>query len=345
MPRGDLQNARAERRPAASLPRAEGVRAGSSRISSRGTVVRIAVLIPCFNEETTIAKVTADFRSALPDADIYVYDNNSTDLTVERANAAGAVVRHHPVQGKGHVVRRMFADVEADVYVLVDGDDTYDAAAVPELVALLLDDKLDFVNAARASDQGLAYRPGHRFGNAAFTQLVQLIFGHAFTDILSGYKVLSRRFVKTFPAMSGGFEIETELAVHALELDVPRAERAVPYKDRPEGSVSKLRTFRDGFHILMLISRLVKDERPLQFFGMIGLFSAVIGVILGEPIIETYLETGLVPRFPTAFLAVGLMIIAVVSVFTGVILDVVTKTRREMKRLAYLSLPSAEGRR
>jgi glycosyltransferase involved in cell wall biosynthesis len=306
--------------------------------------LRIAVLIPCFNEETTIAKVTEDFRSALPQAVIYVYDNNSTDRTAERASAAGAIVRHHPVQGKGHVVRRMFADVEADVYVLVDGDDTYDAAAAPELVALLLDEKLDFVNAARISNDQLAYRPGHRFGNAAFTSLVRLIFGQAFTDILSGYKVLSRRFVKTFPASSAGFEIETELAVHALELDVPRAERLVPYRERPAGSVSKLRTFRDGFHILMLISRLVKDERPLQFFGLIGLLSAVIGVALGVPIIRTYLETGLVPRFPTAFLAVGLEIIAVLSIFTGVILDVVTKTRREMKRLAYLSLPSAEGR-
>ena len=311
----------------------------------RGSIVRIAVLIPCFNEETTIGKVIADFHAALPDAVIYVYDNNSTDGTAERASAAGAVVRHHTVQGKGHVVRRMFADVEADIYVLVDGDDTYEAAAAPQLVALLLDDKLDFVNAARVSNDALAYRRGHRFGNAAFTNLIQLIFGRAFTDILSGYKVLSRRFVKTFPAMSGGFEIETELAVHALELDVPSAERPVPYRERPEGSVSKLRTFRDGFHILMLISRLVKDERPLQFFGTIGLLSVVIGIVLGEPIIETYLETGLVPRFPTAFLAVGLMIIAVMSIFTGVTLDVVTKTRREMKRLAYLSLPSAEGGR
>ncbi|MGH6824165.1 glycosyltransferase family 2 protein [Methyloceanibacter sp.] len=305
--------------------------------------MRIAVLIPCFNEETTIAKVTDDFRNALPQAVIYVYDNNSTDRTAECASAAGAIVRHHPVQGKGHVVRRMFADIEADVYVLVDGDDTYDAVAAPELVTLMLDDKLDFVNAARLSNDELAYRRGHRFGNAAFTSLVRLIFGQAFSDILSGYKVLSRRFVKTFPAMSGGFEIETELAVHALELDVPRAERPVPYKERPAGSVSKLRTFRDGFHILMLISRLVKDERPLQFFGLIGLFSAIIGVALGVPIIKTYLDTGLVPRFPTAFLAVGLVIIAVVSIFTGIILDVVTKTRREVKRLAYLSLPSAEG--
>ena len=306
--------------------------------------MRIAVLIPCFNEETTIGKVIAGFRETLPDAIIYVYDNNSTDRTVQRASAAGAVVRRHPTQGKGHVIRRMFADIEADIYVLVDGDDTYDPVAAPQLVTLLLQDKLDFVNAARVCDDAFSYRPGHRFGNAAFTNLVQFIFGRAFTDILSGYKVLSRRFVKTFPAMSGDLTSKTELAVHALELDVPSAEWPVAYRERPPGSVSKLRTFRDGFHILMLISRLVKDERPLQFFGMIGTLSAIIGIILGEPIIETYLETGLVPRFPTAFLAVGFMIIAAISVFTGVILDVVTKTRREMKRLAYLSLPSTEGR-
>lgn len=300
--------------------------------------MRVAVLVPCFNEETTIAKVTEDFRNALPDAAIYVYDNNSTDRTVERATAAGATVRRHRIQGKGHVVRRMFADVEADVYVLVDGDDTYEARSAPELVALLVDEQLDLVNAARVCVAEGAYRRGHRLGNSAFTKIVGLIFGREFTDILSGYKIMSRRFVKTFPATSTGFEIETELAVHGLELNMPCAERKVDYRERPQGSVSKLRTFRDGTRILMLISRLIKDERPLQFFSVVGLVTAVTGIGLGMPVVVTYLETGLVPRFPTAILALGLVILAALSVFTGIILDVVTKTRREMKRLAYLSI-------
>jgi glycosyltransferase involved in cell wall biosynthesis len=298
----------------------------------------IAVLIPCFNEERTVAKVAKDFRDSLPGAAIYVYDNNSTDRTAERAIGAGAIVRSHRVQGKGHVVRRMFADIEADVYVLVDGDDTYDAAAAPDLVALLFDEQLDLVNAARVSADDHPYRPGHRFGNKAFTTLVRLIFGREFNDVLSGYKILSRRFVKTFPANSTGFEIETELAVHGLELDVPCAEKPVRYQARSKGSESKLRTFRDGFRILLLISRLLKDERPFEFFSLIGLVTASIGIGLGLPVVATYLRTGLVPRFPTAILAVSLVVLGSLSIFTGIVLDVMTKTRREMRRLAYLSI-------
>lgn len=301
--------------------------------------MRIAILIPCFNEETAIEKVVCDFRLALPEAKIFVYDNNSTDRTAEKAAAAGSEVRRHRIQGKGHVVRRMFADVEAEIYVLVDGDDTYDATAAPKLIQLLVEGQLDFVNAARVALDDRAYRRGHRFGNAALTGLVRLIFGREFNDLLSGYKVLSRRFVKTFPATSTGFEIETELAVHSLELDLPSAEWPVEYRERPPGSFSKLSTVSDGLKILILILRLVKDERPFFFFGWIGLLTAAIGIFLGVPVIAEYLNTGLVPRFPTAILAVGLVILGSISVVTGTILDVVTKTRREMKRLAYLSIP------
>ncbi len=262
--------------------------------------------------------MVADFRAALPTATIYVYDNNSSDNTVEVAQKAGAVVRKESRQGKGNVVRRMFADIEADVYVLVDGDDTYDAAASAELVNRLVDERLDFINAMRVSTAKDAYRAGHRFGNWLLTGMVRQIFGRQFNDMLSGYKFLSRRFVKSFPAMSSGFETETELAVHALELRMPSTEVATAYKERPPGSVSKLRTYSDGAQIMMLIARLVKDERPLHFFGLSGLALIIFAVILSIPLLVTYLETGLVPRFPTA----------------------TTKTRREMKRLIYLSLPT-----
>ena len=304
--------------------------------------MRIAVLVPCFNEETTITKVIEDFHKALPDATIYVYDNNSTDRTVQRTIAARAIVRRHRAQGKGHVVRRMFADVDADFYVLVDGDDTYDASSSPDLVRLLAEEPLDFVNAARISVDDRAYRRGHRFGNSAFTALVRSIFGREFTDIFSGYKILSRRFVKTLPANSTGFEIEIELAVHALALNMPCAERPVQYRERPEGSISKLRTFRDGFRILMLISRLVKGERPLQFFSLIGLLTGAIGIALAVPIVITYLQTSLAPFLPTAILCIGFVILAALSLFAGINLDVMTKRRREVKRLAYLSIPSDE---
>jgi glycosyltransferase involved in cell wall biosynthesis len=300
----------------------------------------VAVLVPCYNEEITIGTVVADFRAALPSATIYVYDNNSSDNTVEVAQKAGAVVRKESRQGKGNVVRRMFADIEADVYVLVDGDDTYDAAASAELVNRLVDERLDFINAMRISTAKDAYRAGHRFGNWLLTGMVRQIFGRQFNDMLSGYKFLSRRFVKSFPAMSSGFETETELAVHALELRMPSTEVATAYKERPPGSVSKLRTYSDGAQIMMLIARLVKDERPLHFFGLSGLALIIFAVVLSIPLLVTYLETGLVPRFPTAILSVALVIVGVLSIFTALILDMTTKTRREMKRLIYLSLPT-----
>jgi glycosyltransferase involved in cell wall biosynthesis len=297
-------------------------------------------LVPCYNEEITIEKVVADFRAALPEATVYVYDNNSRDSTIEVARKAGAVVRKETRQGKGNVVRRMFADIEADVYVLVDGDDTYDAAASRMLVDQLVEERLDFINAMRVSTAKNAYRAGHRFGNWLLTGLVRQIFGRQFNDMLSGYKFLSRRFVKSFPAMSSGFETETELAVHALELRMPCIEVATAYKERPPGSVSKLRTYSDGAHIMMLIARLVKDERPLRFFGLLGLLAVVVAVFLSIPLLVTYLETGLVPRVPTAILSVALVIVGVLSIFAGLILDMTTKTRREMKRLNYLSLPT-----
>jgi glycosyltransferase involved in cell wall biosynthesis len=303
----------------------------------------IAVLVPCYNEAMTITDVVASFRAALPSAKIYVYDNNSTDGTAEIARQAGAIVRRELRQGKGNVVRRMFADVEADLYVLVDGDGTYDAAAAPNLIRMLLEDQLDFVNGARLSTSSEAYRRGHRFGNRLLSSLIRLNFGRQFRDILSGYKVLSRRFVKSFPAMSRGFETETELAVHALELRMPCAESETVYKERPEGSVSKLNTYRDGSRILLLILRLVKDERPLQFFGLIGLALVLVAGFLSVPLIVTYLETGLVPRLPTAMLVVGLVVLGVLSFLSGLILDMTTRTRQELKRLFYLAIPSTRG--
>jgi glycosyltransferase involved in cell wall biosynthesis len=303
----------------------------------------IAVLIPCYNEAVTIGKVVADFRAALPAATVYVYDNNSRDNTIEAAQKADAVVRKEARQGKGNVVRRMFADIEADVYVLVDGDDTYDAAASTALVKRLIEERLDFINAMRVSTAKDAYRAGHRFGNWLLTGLVRQIFGRQFNDMLSGYKFLSRRFVKSFPAMSIGFETETELAVHALELRMPSTEVATVYKERPPGSVSKLRTYSDGARIMMLIAHLVKDERPMHFFGFSGLFLIVSAFLLSIPLLVTYLETGLVPRLPTAILSVALVVVGVLCVFTGLILDMTTKTRREMKRLIYLSFPSFPG--
>lgn len=304
---------------------------------------RIAVLVPCYNEELTVAAVVRGFRSALPSARIYVYDNNSTDGTIAHAQEAGAIVRLERRQGKGHVVRRMFADIEADVYILVDGDDTYEAAVAPTVVEQVVQSGLDFVNVARVSTAVAAYRPGHRLGNLVLTQIVRTIFGRECSDMLSGYKGLSRRFVKSFPAMSSGFETETELTVHALELRMPMGELTAHYKERPTGSTSKLRSYRDGWRILMLISRLVRDERPLQFFGLFGLLTVLSGIILGLPIVGTFFETGLVPRLPTAVLSVGLVVLGWLSIFAGVILDLMTKTRHELKRLAYLSVPHFEG--
>jgi glycosyltransferase involved in cell wall biosynthesis len=300
----------------------------------------VAVLIPCFNEQATIAKVVRDFQVALPDATVYVYDNASEDRTAEAARTAGAVVRREPVRGKGNVVRRMFADVEADVYVLIDGDDTYDAGAAPAMVRRLLDDDLDMVAGARAAADGSAFRTGHRHGNRLLSGIVGALFGSRLKDMLTGYRVLSRRLVKSFPALTTGFEIETELTVHALELRMPVAEVAVGYRERPKGSDSKLRTVRDGLRILGTIAVLLKEERPRGFFGSIFGVLAVVAIVLAWPLLPTYLETGKVPRFPTAILASATMLLAFLSLAAGMILDTVTRGRRELKRMHYLAIPS-----
>lgn len=304
------------------------------------TQLRIAVLVPCYNEEAAVATVVAGFRKALPSAEIYVYDNNSRDRTAAVAREAGAIVRSERRQGKGHVVRRMFADVEADVYVLVDGDATYDAPSAPGMIDRLLDDHLDMVVGLRVDQVQAAYRLGHRTGNRMLTGFLASTFGHAFEDILSGYRVFSRRFVKSFPVLSDGFEIETELAVYALELSLPVAEIETPYYARPEGSFSKLNTWRDGFRILGTMLKLYRSERPLRFFTAIGILLALASIILAIPIVITFIETGLVPRLPTAVLSMGLMIVALLSVSSGLVLDTVTRGRREMKMLAYLSQPT-----
>jgi glycosyltransferase involved in cell wall biosynthesis len=305
------------------------------------SAMRVAVLVPCFNEEAAVAAVVADFRKALPAAKIYVYDNNSSDRTVAVAREAGAEVRSERRQGKGHVVRRMFADVDADVYVLVDGDATYDAPSAPRMIEKLANDHLDMVVGLRIDQAEAAYRRGHRTGNRMLTGFLSSVFGQDFKDILSGYRVFSRRFVKTFPVLSDGFEIETELTVHALQLAMPVAELETPYYARPEGSVSKLNTWRDGFRILGTILKLYRSEKPLRFFTVIGIFLALVSVGLAIPVIVTYLEQGIVPRLPTAVLSTGLMIVAVLSVSSGLVLDTVTRGRREMKLLAYLSQPPA----
>jgi hypothetical protein len=298
---------------------------------------RVAVLVPCYNEARTVAGVVTGFRAVLPSATVYVYDNNSTDDTAEQARAAGAVVRRESLQGKGNVIRRMFADVDADIYVLVDGDGTYDAASAPRMIDRLLDDDLDMVNAARDGTEG-AYRRGHRFGNKLLTGLVSRIFGNRLTDMLSGYRVFSRRFAKSFPGLAQGFEIETELTVHALELRLPIAEIVAPYGSRPPGSASKLATVRDGIRVLWTILVLIKEERPLPFFGLIAGLLAGTSVLLVVPIFITFMETGLVPRMPTAVLATGMMVLAFLSLACGLILDTVTRGRRELKRLYYLSI-------
>lgn len=299
--------------------------------------VEIAVVIPCYNEAGSIAAVVAGFRAALPQARIYVYDNNSQDDTAAAGRAAGAIVRHERLQGKGHVVARMFADVDADVYVLVDGDDTYDPGIASFLVQYLLDNRLDLVNAARQGGHG---RRGHSFGNRLFNRITGWMFGSRFDDMLSGYKVLSRRFVKSFPALATGFEIETELIVHALRLRMPAAELPATYRPRPPGSASKLRTGRDGVRILWAIFQLVKGERPLAFFTTLFAVLAALSIAVGTPVVLTFLQTGLVPRLPSAVMAMGLMLLAFLSLASGFILDTVTRGRTEMKRLHYLSLPA-----
>ena len=309
------------------------------RRSSQAEVVprRIAVLIPCYNESRAIAQVIADFRAALPRADIYVYDNNSSDDTAQIARAAGAVVRHENRRGKGNVVRRMFSDIDADIYVMVDGDGTYDAASAPQMIRQLEDEGLDMVVGCRASTADEAYRPGHRFGNKLLTGFVARLFGRQFRDILSGYRVFSRRFVRSFPALSTGFEIETEITVHALELRMPIGEITTPYGARAEGSESKLSTYKDGFRILRLIAALYRREYPARFFGLVGAVFALSSIALATPIIIEYFHTGLVRRFPTAFLCVGLMLCAGGLFGSGLILDTVTHGRRELKRLMYLA--------
>lgn len=303
---------------------------------------RIAVLVPCFNEEAAVATVVADFRKALPSAAIYVYDNNSTDRTVVIARDAGAIVRNEKRQGKGHVVRRMFADINADIYVLVDGDATYDAASAPKMIDMLMSDHLDMVVGLRVDQAQAAWRPGHRTGNWLLTNFLASVFGKAFGDILSGYRVFSRRFVKSFPVLSDGFEIETELSVHALELALPTAETETPYFARPDGSVSKLNTWRDGFQILATILKLYRSEKPLRFFTTLGTFIALVSISLAIPVFFTYLEEGIVPRLPTAVLSMGLMVMAMLSVSSGLVLDTVTRGRREMKLLAYLAQAPVE---
>jgi glycosyltransferase involved in cell wall biosynthesis len=307
--------------------------------STKSWPFRVAVLVPCYNEEAAVATVVADFRKALPAAEVYVYDNNSTDRTATIAREAGAIVRSERRQGKGHVVRRMFADIEADIYVLVDGDATYDAPSAPCMIDKLLDEHLDMVVGLRVDQSQAAYRRGHRMGNRLFTGFLASTFGHAFKDMLSGYRVFSRRFVKSFPVLSDGFEIETEFAVYALELSLPAAEVETPYYARPEGSFSKLNTWQDGLRIFNMMLKLNRSERPLRFFSAIGIVLALLSIALGLPVVITYLETGLVPRLPTAVLSMGLMIMALLSASSGLVLDTVTRGRREMKMLAYLSQP------
>lgn len=303
----------------------------------------IAVLIPCYNEEASIPRVIQSLNRELPQATIYVYDNNSRDQTKSVAKAAGAVVRSEPLQGKGNVVRRMFADIEADIYILIDGDDTYDAAKIPEMIHCLLDNQLDMVNGARVTSIEAAYRRGHRFGNWMLTGIVRWIFGDRFKDMLSGFRVLSRRYVKSFPALAAGFEIETELTVHALHLRMPTAEIETEYKERAEGSVSKLSTFKDGWKILWMILVLVKEEKPMPFFSIVSASVASMSIILMLPILAEYLQTGLVPRLPTAVLSMCMMLLAFLLLSCGLILDTVTRGRIEMKRLQYLSIPLVKG--
>ncbi|WP_373994479.1 glycosyltransferase family 2 protein [Massilia sp. NR 4-1] len=305
---------------------------------------RIAIIVPCYNEALTIGAIVRDFNACLPDAPVYVFDNNSTDATVAVAEAAGAIVRRVPLQGKGNVIRRMFADVDADIYIMVDGDDTYDASVAPQLAEKLLREGLDMVVGSRVTEEQAAYRFGHRFGNRLLTGCVAMVFGNTFGDMLSGYRLFSRRYAKSFAAHAAGFETETELTVHALELRMPVAEVPTVYKSRPEGSVSKLNTYRDGARILMMILKLFKNEKPLHFYALGALLFLLLAVGLAAPLLQTYLSTGLVPRVPTAVLCTGIGLFSVLLLCCGLILDTVTKGRIEQKRFAYLSLPAPAPR-
>lgn len=303
------------------------------------TTPRVAVLIPCYNEAVAIAGVVSDLRASLPEAAITVIDNNSSDTTASAARAAGAAVLHEARQGKGHAVRRGFADIDADIYLLIDGDGTYDAAAAAAMVACLAEGQLDMVTGARRSEAAAAYRPGHRTGNRLLTGLVGAIFGHEVSDLLSGYRAFSRRFVKSFPALAEGFETETEFTVHALELAMPIAELPTTYRERQAGSASKLNTWRDGMRILRTVLVLAKQERPLQLFSLGAAFLILLGLVFGLPVVATFMKTGLVPRLPTAILALGLVLLGFLALASGLILDSVARGRREMKRLAYLAIP------
>ena len=320
----------------------------SPAVALEGAPPRIAVLIPCHNEEVAIPRVICSFARELPDAQIYVYDNNSTDRTVEVARAAGALIGREQLQGKGNVVRRMFADIDADVYVLVDGDDTYDAASAVAMINLLLERGLDMVTGTRVTQIQAAYRPGHRFGNVLLTGIVTRIFGKRITDMLSGYRVFNRRFVKSFPALSAGFETETELTIHALELRMALGEVNTPYRDRTAGSTSKLSTYRDGARIFLTILHLVKEERPLQFFSLIAAILFLTSIVLGFPLFLEFRRTHLVPRLPTGVLATGIMMLSFLSLVCGLVLDSVSRARKEQKQIAYLmagQLPAAQSRR
>ncbi|MYM23180.1 glycosyltransferase [Duganella sp. FT135W] len=300
---------------------------------------RIAVIVPCYNEALTIGNIVRDFNTCLPQAAVYVFDNNSSDATMAVAKEAGAIVRSVPLQGKGNVIRRMFADVDADIYIMVDGDDTYDASVAPQLAEKLLREGLDMVVGTRVTEEQEAYRFGHRFGNKLLTGCVSVVFGNTFTDMLSGYRIFSRRYAKSFAAHAAGFETETELTVHALELRMPVAEVSTIYKSRPEGSFSKLNTYRDGIRILWMITKLFKNEKPLHFFSLLAGLCAIAAGVLAVPLVETFVQTGLVPRLPTAVLCTGLSLFGVVLLSCGLILDTVTKGRIEQKRFAYLAVP------
>ena len=333
----------AKKLPALGVPASNPVSTSLADLEARlqdlrATGPKIAVLLPCYNEEAAIAGTVSAFKAALPQADIYVYDNNSTDATIARATEAGAIVRREPYQGKGNVVRRMFADIDADVYVMADGDMTYDPTAAPDLIHRLIDGQLDMVVGARVENHDAAYRRGHRLGNRVFNIITTKLFASHFTDIFSGYRVFSRRFVKSFPASSAGFEIESELTVHALDLKLRTAEVPLPYGKRLENSVSKLNTYRDGARILWMLLGMYRMVSPLRYYGAVAGFLALCSLVIGAPVIETYLETGLVPRFPTAMLAAAIAQLSALTLVCGVIVDAVSDARREVKRLRYLDL-------
>ncbi|MFT4234132.1 MAG: glycosyltransferase [Microbacterium sp.] len=300
----------------------------------------VAAIVPCYNEEFAIAKVVTDLKSAVPDIDVYVYDNNSSDRTAAVARNAGAIVRFEARRGKGNVIRRAFADVDADIYVMVDGDDTYDAGALPRMIETLRRGPYDHVLGVRKQQTETAYRPGHDLGNRAFSRLVGTVFGDDVSDMLSGYRVMSRRFVKSFPAASREFEIETELTVHVMSIRAPQTEVRVGFRDRPKGSESKLRTYHDGLRILSLVVQLIRHEKPALFYGIVGLIVIAAGLALGIPVFVEYAANGVVDRLPTAVAAVGCVILGALAITAGIVLKGVLQVRREQSRLIYLQYPA-----